>query len=64
MNQPLTATEIKEGLERTHDTDCNCELCYVRAYIETMQKAFLEPLIERTKEILRKRGIKIPKDLR
>ncbi len=51
MNKPLTATEIDKSLEPA------------RQWMAAMQAVFIEPLIERTKEILRKRGIEIPKEL-
>lgn len=49
MNKFLTATEIEKNLEP------------FREWVNGMQKAFLLPLIEKTKEILHKRGIEIPK---
>lgn len=54
MARPITATEIKERLER--GCDCNkCEFCYVKNRIKTKQKMIFSPLIKRTQELLNDR---------
>ena len=53
-DKPLTATEIKERWNKTHNLSCRCELCYVRKVVEIKQKAIFEPLIKRTLELYAK----------
>lgn len=58
MNKPLTATEIRQGWK-------DLPKRYPEAFkrYELAQATFWKPLIDKMIEILRKRGIKIPKEL-